>query len=640
MESILRLFKAVPIVKKYENKTLDKKFLKITLNKGFILSPEITASTNYSEKEILELIKKIEKELCSNATAMNSTFHKSWEKVASDSTEQLVIEQIFHYITTYGYEALGIYDKESVYIPVEKLKIPKVDIDKIPLIIIKGYTKEELKHKVINLLSSGIALSNETKTDILDILTFVKIKDDEIHTIKNKEVKCVLYTLLNKFPENPVEFLRYLIYIAIGKTLIIKDKRTIEEIKITVKKGDVLGLLINYESKYGLENLAEIFYRFKPLFLSFKGQDESNRIINKIRRLAITHHKPMKDDYLNTITAKIKNGINITEEKLKDALSKVNTFRKIRLAYALKFRTNTDIDSILYKIRNGKSYATTFEFNEQEKAKKILDIVIDSIIDGIKPNLKGKKIYLPNNIIYALPATEKQFTGNLPTGSCIIIPKDMIIGVNWENVDGNRVDLDLSLVGCDSGKIGWDARYKTNDRDILFSGDLTDAPKPDGATELFYIKKQDTAAFILMLNYYNYNESVEVPFKIIAASESAVNFKHNYVVNPNNIVAIAKSKIDKKQKMLGLLITTSAECKFYFTETNIGNVNTSYNEAEYIEQTKRYLLNYYSNMISFNDIIKKSGAKIVEDPKKCDINLSIESLEKDTILNLLTKKGE
>ena len=59
----------------------------------------------------------------------NQTFHKSWEKVEKAPIEQLVLEQIVHYITTYGFEELGIYDKNSVYIPKEKLEIPELDKD-------------------------------------------------------------------------------------------------------------------------------------------------------------------------------------------------------------------------------------------------------------------------------------------------------------------------------------------------------------------------------------------------------------------------------------------------------------------------------------------------------------------------------
>ncbi|MBA7588946.1 hypothetical protein ES708_31017 [subsurface metagenome] len=342
----------------------------------------------------------------------------------------------------------------------------------------------------------------------------------------------------------------------------------------------------------------------------------------------------MPEDYLNEITAKIKKGEIIDEDKLKSELKRVNIFRKIRLAYALKFRIK-DVDAILYRIRNGKAFATDFYFGNKEKARRILAIVLDSITENIVKNVKGKKIYIPDYINYSLPATEKQFTGNFPSGTYISIPQDMIVGIHWENVGFHRIDLDLSAISS-TGKFGWDGSYRNDEGSILFSGDITDASKPKGATELFYIKRQLKSSFILMLNYYNYNSEIKVPFKIIVAKEKAEDFGENYMVNPNNIVSVVQSEISQKQKILGLLITTINESRFYFAETSIGNSITSSN-SKLAENSRKYLMNFYQNSIELKDILSKAGAKLVDDKAKSDIDLSPESLEKDSILNLLLK---
>ena len=116
--------------------------------------------------------------------------------------------------------------------------------------------------------------------------------------------------------------------------------------------------------------------------------------------------------------------------------------------------------------------------------------------------VNGKRIYIPNNIQYTLPATEKQFTDNLPSGSWVSVPKDIIFGIHWEDVNNNRIDLDLSLINCEHGKIGWDCSYRTDTGDVLFSGDMTDAPGDNGASELFYIQRQKAGSYILLVNYY------------------------------------------------------------------------------------------------------------------------------------------
>ena len=190
---------------------------------------------------------------------------------------------------------------------------------------------------MINFLNLGVALKEDTIKDVLDVAIFVELNKKEIENIKNKEVKMRLYDFLNLFPENPIEFLRYNIYKSTNKTLLIKDSTTIAEIKSKDNLAG-LGLFRKYKDKYGLEKLAEIFYRFKPLFLAFRTNTGLKKIINRVRKLAKKHHKPMQEDYLNAVTSKIKKGEKIDEKKLKEEVDKVNIFRKIRLLYALQYR--------------------------------------------------------------------------------------------------------------------------------------------------------------------------------------------------------------------------------------------------------------------------------------------------------------
>ena len=658
MKATIKLFKALPI-KKRQGKTPTEELLKETIKRGFVFSPEVIY--NYSNYD--ELIKLVEEVFGITSEKLNEAFHKSWKKVKEADIEQLVTEQVTHYMTTYGkkdpiryliekeflwginnlhervlrlqdFDANKMYDEDYVYIPKEILDIPEVNIDEIKLVVIKGYTKQELKDKLLKLLNSGIALKEETINDVIDVALFVDINEEEIEDIKNKEVRVILYEYLNMIPKSPIEFLRYIVYIATDSTLLIKSKEAIDKIKEN-KNIKIIKFFKDYDKKYGLEKLAQIFLRFKPIFLSFRTNRELKTIINRIRKLAVHYHKPMPSDYLNEITAKIKKGEIIDIDKLEKELKRVNVWRKVRLAYALKFRTKEDIDSILYRIRNGKAYATDFNFKNKIVAKHVLDIVLDSITRDIGKNIEGKKIYIPGYINYSLPATEKQFTGNFPSGTYISIPQDMIVGIHWENIKSNRIDLDLSTISS-AGKFGWDGSYRNDEGSILFSGDITDAPRPKGATELFYVKRQLKDSLILMLNYYNYDSEIKVPFKIIVAKEKVKNFRNNYMVDPNNIVSVAQSEISQRQKILGLLITTMKESRFYFVETSIGTSITA-RDSEVSNNSRKYLINFYKDSIELKDILLKAGAKLVDDKDKSDIDLSPENLEKDSILNLLLK---
>ena len=115
--------------------------------------------------------------------------------------------------------------------------------------------------------------------------------------------------------------------------------------------------------------------------------------------------------------------------------------------------------------------------------------------------------------------------------------------------------------------------------------------------------------------------------------------KENYTLDPNNIVAVAQSIITTRQQVLGILISTPEECRFYFTEVSVGNSITSRADDGCGLHSRGYLLNFYTNTINFNDILKQAGALLVEDKEECDINLSPELLEKDTFINLLLNNG-
>jgi len=319
---------------------------------GFVFAPEIIA--NYSNYD--ELIKLVEKVYGITGEALNASFHKSWQKVKNADIEQLIVEQWAHYLTTYGkkdpigymlekgitkipqdFDATKLYAKDYVYIPKEILNIPKIKIDEIKLVVIKGLTKDELKEKLLKLLNSGIALKESTINDITDVALFVDLNEKEIEAIKNKEVRVILFEYLGKIPENPIEFLRYIVYLSTDSTLLIKSKDLIDKIK-EKKNIKIIKYFRDYKKQYGLEKLSTIFYRYKSLWLAFRTNRELKTIINRIRKLACIYHRPMKEDYLNCVTAKIKKGITIDEDKLKNELKKVNIFRKIRLLYALQYR--------------------------------------------------------------------------------------------------------------------------------------------------------------------------------------------------------------------------------------------------------------------------------------------------------------
>lgn len=629
MNSTVRLFKALP-VKNKKTAEINSEIMSRTIKSGFVFSPVIFA--NYSNEELVQLASLVEQELGLTGKQANSSFHKSWSKVRDASIEQLMIEQIIHYWTTYGAEAFGVYDVDNVYIPLEELNVPELDLDKVSLVCIAGYTKNELKQKLLSLLESGIALHEDTISDVVDVAKFVGVTVEEVESIQNRQVRVVLYDHLGVVPKEPLEFFRYLMFKITNNSLVIKNRKTVLLIRECMVGAwpTVEELIGKYERNMGLEPLASVFYRFKPLFLALRTTTCLKNKVNKIRKLAVKYHEPMREDFLNSVTAKLCSGRVLDFDKLDRELNRVSVFRKVRLAYALKYRTK-DVDSIFYRVRNGKGYVKEFNYENKFQAGEVLNRVIDSIAQDVSKNVSGKKIYIPDHINYTLPATEKQFVGMFPSGTNVTIDNDMVFGVYWENVGRNRIDLDLALISIGGDKFGWDSFYRDKERNVMFSGDMTDAN--GGASELFYVKKQAKSSYLVTLNYFNHQEDVPVPTKIFVGSEKINKLNHNYMVDPNNIVVQTKTKLDKKQITLGFVDVDEDKSTFYFAECGVGNSITSgYNQ--YTKMSLDYLFNFYTNSISLKEVFEKAGA-IFTTQEECDIDLSPEKLEKDTIISLL-----
>lgn len=591
----------------------------------------------------------------------NQTFHKDFNKVKTAPLLQLVLEQIMYYVTTYFFEELGIFSHDTVYIPAEELNIPELDVEKIELINIRPITVEELRDRLMVLLTSGIALSEQTVKDIMVLSEFIdKERFDEI---SNREVKIALYDKYKIMPKNADEFLRFLIFKLTDSTLKITNRAMINQLKRS-NKAKALDMLNAYINKNGIEKLAAIFLRNKRLFLALKSNDTSlakglrkelNGLINKLRKLADVNHKPMKRQILDCLT---DGNVDIDLDKLPEALDKVTIFREVRILNGVLYRLYGN-ENIVYRVRNGSAYVTTVEPKTGEyveRLEKIVEVVKAHLLNRLS-GLKDKTIYIPSNITYTVPTSEKQFLGNVPQGSYVEMPRigDMVFGVHWRNLPDARVDLDLKIMN-QSQVFGWDANYRDEYANILFSGDITDAPQ--GATELYYIGKDyGHGAFLVTLNDYTCNKD-DVPFEFMVTKTKAnsASFRKNHVVNPNDIITKMDMKMtsDAHQRVIGL-IAIADNIKLYFNDFSTGSgyggrFSTSRRD-DITMGSYSYLTTYNTIQLKLNDLLKEAGAIVLDTPTykvielvdgekvvkevAVDVNLSLEEITKETLSELL-----
>ena len=201
-----------------------------------------------------------------------------------------------------------------------------------------------------------------------------------------------------------------------------------------------------------------------------------------------------------------------------------------------------------------------FAFN----ARQVMDTVYNNIIESVKEHVQGKTVYIPDTIDYAFPTSEKDFISGIPCGTIAHLGKTATIGVWWENTKTNggenRIDLDLHMFS-QSSDYGWDARCRSDSREILFTGDMTNAPIGSGATECFYIG--DTSeCFSFNLNYFNYhddyfnnhdNEELPVKYKLILDSTPKNVFDRDYIIDKQSVLTCLNMELTSQSQNIGIL---------------------------------------------------------------------------------------
>lgn len=580
-------------------------------------------------------IKEIAKYIWLSWEKANAAFHKSWDIIRDTPQEKLVEQAILHYMTTYWAENEWMFDSDFVFIPNEELDLPMITSD-IKLTVIKGLTSNEILEKIKDLWLSWIALKQSTIDSIMQIIEENKYTSEFVKEIKNRELKGRLCDYFNIIPDDPIEFLRFVVAKVTDESLLIKNRYLIEKIK--AQDSTAAQKLLDWYLTWAPKNLSEIFLRYKPIFLALKSISKNKTFFNRLRKDAIKTHKTIWQDYMNTITDQI-NKWSLDIEKFKSKLESSSVFRKIRLARALKFRLSPS-ENIVYTVRNGRSFVDTFEkTGKVREYLKVLEIVLASIASDM--DVKWKTFLIPDHVQYTLPATEKQFVGNFPNWTSISVPENMVAGIHWSNTKTHRVDLDLKWTSI-NWSVWWDSSYSSAWNDVLFSWDITDAP--NWATEAFSFQDGFKWSYIMTVNYYNHRENELVPTKIFVGKDSIERFNSDYLIDPSKILAQATIDISEKQSFVWLVAKYDWDTRFYFSESAFWNAITA--RWKFVEQTREFLMASLVDAIDIREVLEAGWANIItaplpvhEDPEINPevIDLSPENIDKTTFIDLLSK---
>ncbi|WP_295199871.1 hypothetical protein [uncultured Chryseobacterium sp.] len=535
-----------------------------------------------------------------NGNDLNRTFYKSWQKIRESTRFELLLDQIRHYISTYG-----SHFQSEMYIPAGLLNVPDV---KLNFKVIKGYTPSEMTEKCLSLLRSGIALKEDTVDELLSVL-YHDLEYDFTgkENIRNKEAVIKIADRYNIYPEDPVEFFRYVIYKTTRETLLIKNDDLINRIKQSNFNPSYL-----FES-FGTEKLAQIFNRFKPLFLAYKNR--AAKTVNKISKLSKAHHQPLVSNPLNTATnIALENGdLHWLEHATPFAL-----FRALSACYSRMYGQ----DTFVYRIRNGKSWT------KKSAASSVNEQNYHFILRFLqsKYNLSGKKFYFPEGVEFALPSSEKMFVGNIPSGTRFYGER-LAVGIYWENSWG-AYDLDLSGLNI-AGKIGWNAAYKQHGGQLMYSGDMTNAP--NGAVEYLYADRDFAEPTLVMNNVFN--GSPDCGYKIIIGKGDGISY--DYMMNPNSLFAEVRCQSVQKQTILGLFMPKDGRQCFVLLNFGAGHSHVSGNTEVSFMATNALYQQWYEP-VSFNQLVQELGAETVSLKEEADFDFSLDKLEKDSFTGMFS----
>lgn len=528
------------------------------LSHGVVINPNVFAGR--SEVEARYIVDSAIKLYGVNANKVNSTFYKRFSDVESRSELRLRFEQLLHYASTYGQD----YPEDVPGWEPEYLK--DVDMEVLgSLTVIDTIEPSKLESKIKNILTSGIALSEETQHDLLTIIRGLNINLDYIDKISNREFMCVLCKRLNLMPVNFDEFTRYLVYLLTNNTLLIKSKQTYAQVDYSeADYSRVEDTFEGYVKKFGIEKVAENITRYRKLYLIMRKHFGNKKTINKALKLSKKLYKPRKQSALEHV-----NDSSVTVEEVQKAAKNATVFKLIKVWNALK-RYNTDQEANYYKIRNGKSYLKlNNSYHKQKPTNRYRKTVV--IINELRSRLgnwSDRTFYIPKGVEYAVPTSGKDFIGSLPYMSSYTIKGAISLGIAWDK----SADLDLHSFTLDGRHFGWNSSYRGDG--ITYSGDMTHLNQFGYAAE-FYRLKPGSITDPLVVEVSDYASRGKVPFDVFVTNASVdKESKQGVATQITNDSFLFHDEVDKSgdSKVLMVVFPTSDGFKVALISANYGDV--------------------------------------------------------------------
>ncbi|MCL2632874.1 MAG: hypothetical protein FWD45_07340, partial [Coriobacteriia bacterium] len=403
-----------------------------------------------------------------NIENLTGTFHKSFSTVENTDYMTLIYQQLLHYFTTYGAELFGSYDREAVFIPTEVSEIPEI-IQGMKLTVIRPFDPAEIRERITTLAHQNMGLSDKVLYDLAILYKHYlpNTTEVEISNLPNRELKIRLYDTLELIPYEADEFLRYCIFLATGKTLLIKNRNVIELLKAWANSATGAAYILRATKELDRRILAQSYHRYHEYWLSMKqikaATDEDkaiNAFINKVSKLADKHHRPLSHNVLQNVcdaTITLEDIERAVQEASDAQLMKTWEYLLFIRSFTYSIATTSEIDLPRnYMIRNGSVWTKVTSMQSIETLQQRIE-PIQAELQKRFAHLAGKSFYIPSNVAYPLYTSGKKTVGVLPHGTVLSIhfnesepessDNNIIVAIHWfdagDTGDANeRVDLD------------------------------------------------------------------------------------------------------------------------------------------------------------------------------------------------------
>ncbi len=596
---------------------------------GYYVTPEAWAGN-----PVLGRLRSfLKKNVGTDLRSLNAGFHKSFAAVRDGDARHLFAQQILHYFSTYGLESLGF--EAQAFIPRERLALePGAPVR---IAVLRKMPMEELRSRLHAIALGRAPIPADAMPHFAAMLRLLGLaRDWDPGQCRNKEIKMLLWDARGDCPAEGEEFLRFAVYKATGSLLLIKSPEAIASLK-----AHAADLKTDWFSLHpGLvAACAKVYYRYKPLFLALRANPLFRSPVNRMRKLAVKLKEPAHPGPLDLVTCgRTRDAGAILRE-----LRKVSTARKVALINAIR-RRRQGAAHAAYVIRNGKVWIGD-QGAAPELAQEIEEACMEALLADLRPRVEGRSVFLPDNPDYAFPASPRQFTGFIPFNSVYRLPKSVLCGVHWENILVNgqesRTDLDLHL-NSSTVNCGWHVQWseecsvlRTEAR-VLFSGDMTDAPRrKGGASEVFFIGEGIRDA-TLLVNLNNYTANGACPFRLLLEGTSEEQISRASLVGRNLDMAIPLT-IEGTSMCLGIIDCASDGGKrFVFASGAMARgIVSSYSGVS--EGFAEHVRASASTCLTLREVLGRAGAKINDKDEDAgwDYNFSLQHASLDAFLRLL-----